>query len=370
MTTFRLAGPADAQALKRLYELTGQRPAGVGIWAEERTLAAQLASPRRLWAVAEDALGIKAVASLTLETDNRLAKLYRLFTPAAGEERRDMLTGCLRLTMNTVLDRNLADVAYCTARTINSADQLLTLEHGFKAIGIFPNAPSADGQKISGLAAWYGPGVIGRRYGDYALHPAVRPFFELARTQLGFADLPQADASRLIPETAPPPPLERISAPLFAAEQFRQLRERRKLSVNFYPFQTPNVLITSPDQAIQVFAAVPPELHFAAIIGEHLKISVHPVALYRAVSTLLWQTGAAYIEVINDASDTLGIECILRAGFSPCGYFPALKSADDVRRDFVVFACLLEPVNAVHATMPDAFAGFLKAFLDLLNYSR
>ena len=365
MTTFRLAGPRDAQALIRLYELTGQRPVGVGIWAEEKALAAQLASPHRLWAVAEDATGIKAVASLTLEPDNRLAKLYRLFTLAAWEQRRDLLTGCLHLAMKTVLDRNLADVAYCTARTINSADQLLTLEHGFKAIGIFPNAPSADGQKVSGLAAWYGPGVLSRRYADYALHPAVRPFFELARTQLGFADLPRADASCLLPDTAPAlPPLEVIQAPLFAAEQFRQLRERRKLSVNFYPFQAPNVLVASPDQAIQVFAAVPPELHFAAIIGEHLKTSVNPVALYRAVSTLLRQTGAAYIEVINDACDTLGIECILRAGFSPCGYFPALKSTADARRDFVVFARSLEPVNAAHAAMPDPFAGYLKEFLN------
>lgn len=363
MTTFRLAGPGDARALKRLYELTGQRPVGKGIWGSENALAAQLASPRRLWAVAEDAKGLQAVANITLEPDNRLAKLYRLFTLASWEERRTLLTGCLRLIMKTVLERNLADVAYCTARTINSADQLLTLELGFKAIGIFPNAPSADGQKVSGLAAWYAPGVLERRYGDYALHAAVRPFFDLARKQLGFAPLPEAVAVHPPVQAPAPPPLEVIAAPLFAAEQFRQLQERRKLSVNFYPFQTPNVLVTSPDQSIQVFAAVPPELHFAAIIGEHLKTTVHPVELYRAVSTLLRQTGANYIEVINDASDTLGIECILRAGFSPCGYFPALKSSDDMRRDFVVFARSLEPVDAAHAAMPEAFAGYLKEFL-------
>ncbi len=333
------------------------------MWADERTLAAQLANPCRLWTVAEDALGITAVASLTLERDNRLAKLYRLFTLAVWEERRDVLMGCLRLAMKTILNSNLADVVYCTARTINSADQLLTLEQGFKAIGIFPNAPSADGQKVSGLAAWYAPGVIERRYADYAMHPAVRPFFELARAQLSFSDLPQA-AVFLPPETGSAlPPLEMISAPLFAAEQFRMLKERRKLSVNFYPFQAPNVLVTSPDRDIQVFAAVPPELGFAAVIGEHLKTSVHPVALYRAVAALLRQTGAAYIEVINDASDTLGIECILRAGFVVCGYFPALKSADDARRDFVVFARSFEPIDAVHVAMPQAFAGFLQEFL-------
>lgn len=363
MTTFRLAGPSDARALKRLYELTGQRPVGVGIWADEATLARELASLKRLWAVAEDARGLRAVASLTLEPDNRIAKLYRLFTMAVWEERRALLSGCLRVAMKAVLDRDMADVVYCTARTINSADQLLTLEHGFEAIGIFPNAPSADGQKVSGLAAWYAEGVLDKRYVDYAMHPAVRPFFDLARKRLGFADLPSAGPLTMPDAGQALPPLEVIQAPQFAAEQFRQLKERSKLSVNFYPFQAPNVLVTSPDRSVQVFAAVPPELRFAAIIGEHLRASVHPVALYRAVSGLLRQTGAAYIEVINDASDVLGIECILRAGFSPCGYFPALKSADDVRRDFVVFARSLEPVDAAHAAMPDAFAGYLEEFL-------
>lgn len=363
MTSFRLARPGDAAALKRLYDLTGQRPVGVGMWADEKALAAQLSSPRRLWAVAEDGRGIKAVATITLEPDNRLAKLYRLFTLETWEERRALLTGCLSLAMKTVLERRLADVAYCTTRTINSADQLLALEHGFKAIGIFPNAPSADGRKVSGLAAWYAPDIIGRRYDGYPLHPAARPFFELARAQLGFGDLPRA-ARPAVPDTAPPPPpLEVVQAPAFAAERFRQLKERSKLSVNFYPFQTPNALITSPDQSVEVFAAVPPELRFAALIGEHLSSSVHPVALYSAVAGLLRQTGAAYIEVINDAADALGIECILQAGFVPCGYFPALKSADELRRDFVVFARSLEPVDAAPSSMPDAFAGFLDEFL-------
>lgn len=363
MTKYRLAGPSDAVALKRLYDLTGQRPIGVGIWATEKALASQLASPHRLWALAEDAGAVKAAASLTLEPENRLGKLYRLFTLTMWEERRELLTGCLSLAMRIVQERRLADVVYCTARTITCADQLLTLEQGFKAIGIFPNAPSADGQKVSGLAAWYAPGVLKNRYGGYTLHPAVFPFFELARKQLTLDELPQAPAPPLPHVASALPPLEIVSAPLFVAEQFRRLSQRRKLSVNFYPFQAPNMLVTSPDQSIEVFAAVPPELRFAAIIGERLNISVHPVALYQAVAGLLRHTGAAYIEVINDAADALGVDCILRAGFSPCGYFPALKAADDVRRDFVVFARSLESVDAAAPSMPEAFAGYLDAFL-------
>ena len=45
------------------------------------------------------------------------------------------------------------------------------------------------------------------------------------------------------------------------------------------------------------------------------------------------------------------------------GYFPALKAADDARRDFVVFARSLDPIDAAQTAMPDAFAGFLSEYL-------
>jgi hypothetical protein len=64
---------------------------------------------------------------------------------------------------------------------------------------------------------------------------------------------------------------------------------------------------------------------------------VDPVSLYKAASEILRLKRAAYIEVINDAADTLGIDSILKSGFAPCAYFPALKKHGSKRRDFIVF---------------------------------
>ena len=106
----------------------------------------------------------------------------------------------------------------------------------------------------------------------------------------------------------------------------------------FLPFETPNILFTSPDGKVEVFVRLVKETRFACILGEHITGAVDPVRLYRDVAAALYASRIIYIEVINDAADALSTECILRAGFVPCGYLPCLKQAGEKRRDYVVFA--------------------------------
>ncbi|MDD5628218.1 MAG: hypothetical protein PHU21_04075, partial [Elusimicrobia bacterium] len=116
------------------------------------------------------------------------------------------------------------------------------------------------------------------------------------------------------------------------------IKARKHLSVNFFPFETPNILFTSPDGKVEVFVRLVKQTRFACILAEHLSASVDPVRLYREVAQMLYNSRVIYIEVINDAADVLGTECILQAGFAPCGYMPCLKEAEDKRRDYAVFA--------------------------------
>jgi len=150
------------------------------------------------------------------------------------------------------------------------------------------------------------------------------------------------------------PQLEIIPAPSFVAHRFAKLKERQALSVHFYPFHEPNVLITDPAQRIEIFIKMVPEERFAAILGERLDVYVNPVELYRKIAVLLNQHGITYLEVINDAGDLAGTQAILDAGFLPCAYFPSFKRLGDSRWDYVVFSCSFEkplPVaeaDAVH----------------------
>ena len=133
---------------------------------------------------------------------------------------------------------------------------------------------------------------------------------------------------------------------------------------NFYPFYKPNCLIMDPNQDIEIFVKLNPERKFAAIIGEHLNITVRPVELYLAVQQLLKQESISYIEIINDAADTFGIECILKAGFTPCAYFPAFKKQGDSRRDYVIFGksfeYLCRPDLNEHPAYKDFYQEYIK----------
>ncbi|MBI4422991.1 MAG: hypothetical protein HY554_04660 [Elusimicrobia bacterium] len=332
----RLATPADAAALRRLAPDLGEAGA----------LEEELARPDRLWALAEEGGEARAFAALHLEPDLRLGKVQRLGAEGAADSpgRRSAAAALLSFVLDAVREAGRLDVVYSTTRNLTLEEQAATLDCGFHLLGVFPNAVSADRHRLNGLSAWYPPGLLeGRRHGAFALHPAVAPIFELARAQCGLPALPPAQAPELPYAGAPVPELELIEAPRFAAERFARLRERKSLSVNFYPFQEPNALITSPDQSVEVFATVSRERRFASLIGERLTVAVDPVALYRRVTDMLHERGLEYLEIINDAADALGIECLVRAGFSPCGYFPCLKQAGDARRDYVIFARSFEP---------------------------
>ena len=68
------------------------------------------------------------------------------------------------------------------------------------------------------------------------------------------------------------------------------------------------------------------------------------------------------IEVINDAADVAGTECIMRAGFVPCGYLPCLKHAGDKRRDYVVFTRSYEYFTYPRLKVNSLYLDYLKAY--------
>ncbi|MBI5629955.1 MAG: hypothetical protein HY921_03610 [Elusimicrobia bacterium] len=306
--------------------------------------------------------GVQASLSLALEPEQGLAKIQKMLASGPEPAQKARLKALISEALDKLRGRGGIDLVYNTTRTLTPEQQELTLELGFKVLGIFPSARAADSRKINGLAVFYAPEALKKRYSPFPLHPAIFPFFELARAQCGLEPLPLAARPALAAEAPALPPLEMIEAPRFVAERFRRLKARRSLSVNFYPFQVPNVLFTSPDQSVEVFAWLHRPMGFATIVAEHLTVPVSPVELYRRVVEALRSSQAGYIEVINDAADAAGIECILQAGFVPCGYFPALKKHVDLRRDYVVFARTFEPFSCDEACLSEPYARLLAEF--------
>ncbi|MDD5656677.1 MAG: hypothetical protein PHF00_05415 [Elusimicrobia bacterium] len=335
----RRARPDDAFALMRLYQESFPRMKQDALFLDLGRLRAEIEAHGRWWSVADSGEGLRALVALQLDDKNRLGRIRRMYAAAPEDSRRGLLSAALALLLDATGAAGAADVVYSTTRTLTLEQQEVTLERGFHVCGVFPNAVYADPKRLNGLSVWLAPEALARRrHSDFSLHPVVEPFFEIARRQCGMEKLGAAAVPALPAEREAPPPLEMIAASRFVAERYRQVKSRKNLSVNFFPFETPNILFTSPDGKVEVFVRLSQEMRFASILGEHLTASVDPVALYRDVAALLYANRVIYIEVINDAADVQGIECILRAGFVPCGYLPCLKQAGDKRRDYVVFA--------------------------------
>ncbi|MBI5623578.1 MAG: hypothetical protein HY924_07360 [Elusimicrobia bacterium] len=349
----RHAAAADKAALLKVCEK--RDPCAKG------RFSADLADPACSWVAGLEGSDIVGAACLKFEPETRLGKVLTLCAKGAENEAGPRLKALLKELLSQVRSSKAADIVYSTTRTLTAAEQAATVEAGFKPLGVFPGAPSLDGGPVSGLTAWFADGVLSKlRHAGFALHPAIAPFYALAAEACGLPRLAVAEPPRqAFPDAIPA--LELVAAPRFAAERFRRLRARRSLSVNFYPFSEPNVVVLSADEAVQVFASLQPELGFATILGERLAASVHPVKLYHAASSLLQAAGASYIEAINDAADLAGVECILGAGFRPCGYFPCLKLSAAKRRDFVVFA-LSEKAPSL-SDAPEMHRPYLQAYL-------
>ena len=334
----RFVEPDDAFDLMRLYQSSVPRMKSDALFLDLARLRGDIQANGRYWVAAWSKGQIIALAALQHDAEHRLGRIRRMYAAGPEAERRDGLSVALAFLMDKIRVEGQTDLVYSTTRTLTLEQQELTLEQGFKVLGVFPNAVYADPRRLNGLSAWFAPDVLKRRHEEFTLHPIAAPFFELARKQcdlpkLGLAAVPAVPDGREANV-----PLEMIEAPLFVAERYRQARLRKNLSVNFFPFETPNILFTSPDGKVEVFVRWSREMRFASILGEHIAGSVDPVRLYRDISATLYANRVIYIEVINDAADVLSTECILRAGFAPCGYLPCLKLTGEKRRDYVVFA--------------------------------
>lgn len=360
MTNFRPATPEDAWGIVKLCQTAGLEDP---LFLNFKKLRDALARREKNGIIAVSGDEIQALVFLAQEEEQKLWKVSRMVALSTLDDPQKILSDTLGYALAYLKKHpEIADIIYSTTRTLTPKQQELTIAHGFHVLGIFPLG-SASGQ-LNGLTAFYLNDALARRSLPPGLHEDVEPFFDLIHKQ---THLPKAPCVTPILrpqiETPPLPPLEFIAAPQFVAHHFRNLRAKRHLSVNFYPFQAPNTLITSPDQKIEIFLSISPEFRFASIIGERVQTPLDSISLYRSVMQMLYERSIAYIELINDAADLEGTDSIIKAGFLPCGYFPCLKKHTDARRDYVIFARSFENFHWPKAPFHKKYEDFIKAYL-------
>jgi len=366
----RRAVADDVWPIMALYQIHGSTFTDDQLFLDSSKLMPAVVSNDSAWMIAEKNGALAAVMSVLLDRVQGTAKISRMMVNPGDPDALENLRYLLRHTMAMLFEtENTIDVFYSTTLTLPLRMQNLTLACGFKIMGVFPNAIGADNTNLNGLTVYFREGIISeKRFSDFELHSAIYPFFKLAQKNLGLADVSIASdpSSNIIQKYEPLPPLELVRAPRLIENKYRKLKEHHQsLSINFYPFYIPNAIICDPEQKIEIYVKIVDMLRFSAIIGEHLELFCDPVALYKAVFGIFRQQGSSYIEIINDAADIFGTECIINAGFTPCAYIPAFKKHGDTRRDYVVYGKSFEYQCRPHQDIDPGYLEFFNEYIKL-----
>ena len=148
------------------------------------------------------------------------------------------------------------DVLYITTRTIHKAAQILTQNIGFKQLGIFPNVHKTEEYETHALAALHFNDAIKNRFTSFEQHPKVLPLFNIVRENIDLPEMNKAEIWQKKDYFGEVPELEVIEAKQFIKLRAIRLQEKNEIDLAFFPFHTPNILITSPEQNIEVYAYV------------------------------------------------------------------------------------------------------------------
>lgn len=341
----RRAQPEDALKIISLYHEIYEGTYPDPTMSDISALEATLASKDYCWMVA--AYGQKIVGSVVYQVDalNRLAKVYgAVIAPGfRGLNLTESLMNCGHDLLNKSI--NPVDVIYATTRTVTPAPQKLTANLGYRKLGIFPNVHQTDDYETHCLAGLFSKTAFELRFKDFKLHPKICNLFEIARRECELPALEIAETPPHAPALSERIDLETIEAANFVKHRFHRERPTTKNHHWFFPFHEPNLLLTTPDHSVEVFAYYSSADRHCVIIAISDVENIGYVDILANACRILRRKGARYIEFIMRADETNNIETAIQSQFLPCAYFPALQLSEGMRFDYVIFSRSFEILN-------------------------
>lgn len=347
----RLATPRDATGISILYQLVYRGNYTNRLMRDTALLADFLANPANVWVVAESvgpsdsiAMG-QIVGSVVYESDGA-HRLARAFGGAVLPEYRGfkVLEKAMVLAQEHLTDTlGAVDVIYATTRTSSPAPQIVTEHLGYKKLGVFPNVHKTDVYETHCLAAFYTAEALWARFQDFKLHPAIMNLFEIVRNECTLPRLVPAEESAFTLEPFPDSiNLELITAEKFARKRFEDQRDQELLQAHFYPFHSPNMVISSPCQTVEIFVYKAEVDGHCVIMGVKKPRNYDFTDILEQSVRLLNGIGVRYVEILVRADKAKTIQRTLGARFLPCAYFPAFQLYGEHRFDYVVLSRTFE----------------------------
>ncbi|WP_042423922.1 GNAT family N-acetyltransferase [Streptacidiphilus anmyonensis] len=367
---FRAARTDDIDELLTLYRAVYGSSYTLPLGTDREVMAREIDSPTTTWLVARQGADGRLVASIlgTVSPQERLGKLQGL---AVHPDARG--GGLARQAVQELSDRILGeqsvDSVYATARTNSTAPQRICLQSGFRALGVFPNLRKSDRHETMVLLARHRPGVLEQRLPVPRVPTGLGGLVDALHHAVGLPDAPRPRVEEWTPGPSPDlgepdaaPSFELVDAPAFVRRRFAGAvpdpRDR------FYPFHTPNVLLTAQDGGFEVYAQLNRGDGYCALVATAPGLSERGRDLDAVISTLS-DHGALHIEMLLPLDRYEDLTLLLGNGFLPAAAYPAMRREGEGYRDYVVMARTMKPLDFRGLAIDAAFRPFTEQYIEL-----
>lgn len=338
----RIVNPNDVFALAQLYFEVYGGTYPDPMMKDFLMMRDFMAVPGNCWFVAEDAGRLMGSVIYRYDAENRLAKVY---AAVVGEDfRRLGVSDAVARYGKEYIEQELGplEVVYATTRTVNEAAQAAIEKLGHRKLGIFPNVHRTRDYETHCLTGWFSEIALARRQPAYSTHIRAARLVDLAATEVGIpapAGLVPDSPSRTL---RPSPSLECVRAPAFVRHRFQILQREGALDFWYYPFHTPNMMLLSEDQSVEIFLSLSPLGGHCVIIGGKVRSDVSYSDLLEQICRIVRNEGGRYFEIIIRADKPKIIESVMNARFIPSAFFPAMQRIKEIRYDYLVLSRTFE----------------------------
>jgi len=254
---------------------------------------------------------------------------------------------------------------YATARTIGLSSQFMLINSGFSPLGIFPNARKIKTYESLTLLGMFAPGVLDRRAPLGQISKRIEPILKICNHAIGRDD----SISPQVIECPGESPVEGseedefefIFAPTFVEKRFAEKFAEDRESI-FYPFHTPNLIISSVQTDMEVYASFNKKDHYCVIITANQSIK-NLSGKFKKLIFSMKELGIYYVETLVRMDYFETICFLLDNRFLPSAVYPAMREEDGMMHDYILLTRTMVPLDFSDATIHPDFNPYVYEYV-------
>jgi len=318
-----------------------------------------------LWLIMRDTERDVIAASVIFEMDLslRIGKVMGAVV-ANGYRGQKVATKLINYGIQVVLEsKKQVNSLYATARTVDISSQAMLLNSGFLPLGIFPNARKIKSYETLTLLGMFSSGVLEKRSAIDKVPERLLPIVEICNKQIGH------DHDKIESYSCPSLPVEVdieddfefIFAPQFVEKRFEEIFSDDEESL-FYPFHKPNLIISSVNTDLEIYASFNKKDHYCVLITANESIRSLQ-GKFKKLMFSMKEHGIYYVETLIRIDYFESICFLLDNRFLPSAVYPAMREEEGKLHDYVLLTRTMVPLDFSDAKIHEAFKPYVNQYV-------